>query len=194
MHLDPEQCIVERADVIHAKVYDCFQSGYCGSSCGRLRWPCRRSMSWKGCRCRRRRHARALQTIHFCWLVVSWQVSYICQSFKNKKRANPVGCLGIQAGDFFPRKPQPSLPGDDEGEEVFDLRKVRSMEKSSGEMRSGNVFFGRLLVDDSMFYGKTAFLERGDETPILWKKQIPSIYMKLLFVFFGWFLRILPWD
>ena len=54
-----------------------------------------------------------------------------------------------------------ALLGDDEGEEVFDLRKVRSMEKSSGEMRSGNVFFGRLLFDGSMFYGKKkAFLER----------------------------------
>ena len=56
---------------------------------------------------------------------------------------------------FFPEsRSLVALPGDDEGEEVFDLRKVRSMEKSSGEMRSGNVFFGRLLVDDSMFYGK----------------------------------------
>ena len=84
-------------------------------------------MSWKGCRCRRRRHARALQRVHFCCL------------------SPDKYATGIQAGYFFPES-LVALPGDDEGEEVFDLRKVRSMEKSSGARCDLETCFWKTVV------------------------------------------------
>jgi len=63
--------------------------------------------------------------------------------------------------EIFFLKAEVALPGDDEGEEVFDLRKVRPMEKSSPEMRSGNMFLeDRCLMVPCFMEKEGFFLER----------------------------------
>ena len=159
-------------------------TAYCGSSCGKLRWPCRRLMSWKGCRCRRRRHARALQTVRQ-FIFVGCLLTSKLYTFASGKKNNGQTQLDVLASKreiFFPEVEACALPGDDEGEEVFDLRKVRSMEKSSPEMRSGNVFLEDCCLMVPCFMEKEGFFGKMRWSHLM-KKQIPS--MKLLFVFFG---------
>ena len=126
----------------------------------------------------------------FFWVSCLLTSTLHLASYLKKNGQTPLDVLA-NWGDFFPES-LVALPGDDEGEEVFDLRKVRSMEKSSPEMRSGHVFFGRLLFDGSMFYGKIMLFWKDEMKPSYEKTD--TVYMKLLFVFFGDFLWILPWD
>ena len=190
MRLDPEQCIVERADVTHAEVYDCFQSGYywlLWQLLRQMRWPCRRSMSWKGCRCRRRRHARASADSSFL-LVVSWQVSYICQLFKKKTGmpGKPSWMSWHPSGRFFSWKPKLLSQVTMKGKKSSTWGRCGPWRKVLQRCDLETCFWKTVVWWFHVLWKKKAFFWK-DEMKLHLMKKTDTVYMKLLFVLLGKF-------